>query len=782
MSDPTTNFQFDLPANGEVADATPLATALAVIDELLGNTVNQTGNQAVSGIKQFTVSPIVPDPVNPTDAVNLEYVTGLIASGVPDATTSTPGKIQIAGAIAGTGSTATNIVLAANSVGDTQVSALSQSKVTGLTTALAAKEATANKGVAGGYASLDGTGKVPTSQLPSIAINDVTSTASQAAMLALSAVVGDVTIRSDITSGTNTFLLTALPASTLANWVGINNAGAGVSSINGSLTGAVTGIEVTSAKGAASGYAPLDSSSKVPTANLPAFVDLSTTQASIGGAKTFTGSISVPTPTSNAHAATKAYVDAIASVGAGYTQGSIYYVGSMSPYSADATGFADAAGVIQTAINDASAAGGGIVFLKPGTYKISTTLILPQRVTLMGSGMYSTILKLANGVNATVIKNYVSTNTTDANGEFITVKDLMIHGNKANNSAGHGIEFAAFPLYTQTTNDLDFDTHNRLENVMIYNVKQDGFRGTGRSEMRILNCFAYYVDRYGFFGAFDTWYNACTAAHTGSNGFHLEDSSVRIVNCKAFYTGKLTVDGDNGHGFAFRNGQGGLNGANLEAQDCAGNGFAFNNCQRGTFVGLVADSNSSTHVNSSVTPGTYVGFDFYNSSHNTLIGAVSYEREAYGTSYQLNALQVRSNSTNNNIQLTHSAYTFGGATVGTPIKAGSTVTGNYISINAQEGAQTVTAGTSTPDVYSGHRIYIPLTSNTTINNTANEAAHFGAVMEFVFVQDATGSRTVTFGSNYTLNGWTVTSTANSVSSIKFFNTGASNSTKWVRIA
>lgn len=46
------------------------------------------------------------------------------------------------------------------------------SDVTGLQTALDAKELTSNKGIAGGYASLDGTGKVPASQLPSF-VDDV---------------------------------------------------------------------------------------------------------------------------------------------------------------------------------------------------------------------------------------------------------------------------------------------------------------------------------------------------------------------------------------------------------------------------------------------------------------------------------------------------------------------------------------------------------------------------------------------------------------------------------
>lgn len=64
-------------------------------------------------------------------------------------------------------------------------------------------------------ASLDGTNKVPASQIPAVAITDTFVVATQAAMLALSAQVGDIAIRTD--QG-KTYILQASPATTLANW------------------------------------------------------------------------------------------------------------------------------------------------------------------------------------------------------------------------------------------------------------------------------------------------------------------------------------------------------------------------------------------------------------------------------------------------------------------------------------------------------------------------------------------------------------------------------------
>ncbi|NTF99066.1 hypothetical protein G6L30_02940 [Agrobacterium rhizogenes] len=78
-----------------------------------------------------------------------------------------------------------------------------------------AAENIANKGAANGYASLDGAGKIPATQLPASAITDTFVVASQAAMLALTVEKGDVAIRTDVN---RSFILQKEPATALANW------------------------------------------------------------------------------------------------------------------------------------------------------------------------------------------------------------------------------------------------------------------------------------------------------------------------------------------------------------------------------------------------------------------------------------------------------------------------------------------------------------------------------------------------------------------------------------
>ena len=92
------------------------------------------------------------------------------------------------------------------------------------------------KGVAGGYASLDGSGKIPTGQLPDVTITDTSVVASQAAMLALTAQTGDVAVRTDLNK---TFILKGANPTVLADWQELLTPTDSVTSVNGQ-SGAVT--------------------------------------------------------------------------------------------------------------------------------------------------------------------------------------------------------------------------------------------------------------------------------------------------------------------------------------------------------------------------------------------------------------------------------------------------------------------------------------------------------------------------------------------------------------
>ncbi len=95
-----------------------------------------------------------------------------------------------------------------------------------------------DKGAPNGVATLDAGGKIPSSQLPPVAITDTFVVNSQASMLALAAERGDVAIRTDLKQ---TFILRLEPATVLANWQEIMTPADGVLTVNGE-TGAVINL------------------------------------------------------------------------------------------------------------------------------------------------------------------------------------------------------------------------------------------------------------------------------------------------------------------------------------------------------------------------------------------------------------------------------------------------------------------------------------------------------------------------------------------------------------
>jgi hypothetical protein len=97
------------------------------------------------------------------------------------------------------------------------------------------------KAVAGGVASLDSSGFVPVSQLPPLAKVTVNAVANQAARLALTAEAGDIAIQAD---NGQSYVLSASPASTDANWKALVGSEAVVDTVETALI-AGTGLDKT---------------------------------------------------------------------------------------------------------------------------------------------------------------------------------------------------------------------------------------------------------------------------------------------------------------------------------------------------------------------------------------------------------------------------------------------------------------------------------------------------------------------------------------------------------
>jgi trimeric autotransporter adhesin len=228
---------------GNASTATTLATGrdFQITGDVEASAVSFNGSGNVTLNTSIATGAIVNADINASAAIDKTKIAG---TAITAADTGTVTNAMLAGSIAN-GKLATDPLARANHTGtqlastisnfDTQVRtskvtdlaaptgsfSMNSQKITNLATATTSTDAI-NKdyvdskiGANSGIASLDSSGKVPTSQLPSIALHQTFVVNSQANMLALSADTGDVAVRTDISK---TFILTAEPASTLGNW------------------------------------------------------------------------------------------------------------------------------------------------------------------------------------------------------------------------------------------------------------------------------------------------------------------------------------------------------------------------------------------------------------------------------------------------------------------------------------------------------------------------------------------------------------------------------------
>ena len=245
-----------------------------------GSFVTLNTTQTISGVKTFSSSPVIPTLAqgdNSDNAASTAYVDAAVTAGsIPD---GNKGDITVS---AGGATWTINPSAWANA----PISDATQD-------ALDLKIDLTEKGAANGVATLDAGSKIPANQLPSIAITDTFVVASEAAMLALDAEVGDIAIRTDSDA---TYILQAAPASTLGNWVLLLSPGTGGSVSSVDVSGGTTGLTTSGG--------PITSTGTITLAGTLAVAHGGTGATTASGARTNLGLGTMATQNANAVAIT----------------------------------------------------------------------------------------------------------------------------------------------------------------------------------------------------------------------------------------------------------------------------------------------------------------------------------------------------------------------------------------------------------------------------------------------------------------------------------------------
>lgn len=236
---------------------------------------------------------------------------------------------------------------------------------------------------------------------------------------------------------------------------------------------------------------------------------------------------------------------------------------------------------------NAAIAAGNAVLVGLGTFNLAAEInINKSNFTFEGQGN-GTKFFVSNSANIRSAVAITGSGTVE-----VKLKDFMIDGNKGNQSFGDGIYI--------NTPWVSTDTQHTIEDVYVYNCKNNGIEVAQNSDSRVLQFNRVHcknIDGNGFYFAYpsqtDSTFYDCIADTIGLNGFYVGGANNHFTDCKTFYCGSA---GGNNHGFYIVAYNNYFN--NCEAQDNYQSGFYSANegdatygTQRNTLINCVADSN-----------------------------------------------------------------------------------------------------------------------------------------------------------------------------------------------
>lgn len=416
--------------------------------------------------------------------------------------------------------------------------------------------------------------------------------------------------------------------------------------------------------------------------------------------------------------------------------------GVLVPASGDGTGNTDTA-AIQKALNGAGAAGGGIVWLD-GAYYLNGPVYLRTGVSLRGTG-WKTVVHLTKGANSSMI---VAPN--DA--YWYEIRDMQLDGHKEDQTGGN----AGIELLSNTTPDGEMASCGVpfIERVLVRYTYGHGIYSKA-VEARHSQCFVFRSGGAGFYAdRSDMWYTDCTVGESYSHGFHFTGNGTecRASGCKAWWPGYGAARGKfawktatetllnpSACSYYFELGADHQQIVNCESQDAAAHGF------------YIASDSNRIHGMVGRNEGSCV---YITGRHNNVDIGVSHPAPiVVGLRANPDSLAHVAKEPNY-VKVGWAGGTSGshfiqkgltGAAVGDRVHAGNTV---IMGVERGQLDPATYAATLTPDPIITGGLSTTLTGNITIANPADDRTGNGMEFTVKLTQDATGGRTVTWGSRY----------------------------------
>jgi len=243
----------------------------------------------------------------------------------------------------------------------------------------------------------------------------------------------------------------------------------------------------------------------------------------------------------------------------------------------------NAAAVIQASIN-ALPAEGGRIFVKVGTYEISTTISLRRYLFLEGENIRETIFRAADGLNADVMEY----NQTTTGGSWIYLAYFTIDGNKTAQTSGHGFH----------TYGTELQADIMMERLFFWRCKEKGLYIEYGWGTHMRDCLSETNDGIGFhIKSIETYMSGCFAYGNGGDGYELTYTRFNVVNCQSTT--------NTGRGFRFVEFDDST-ASNLYVYNNTGNQIQINACNNSMFSNIVVDANLTGTIGIQVigTPGS----------------------------------------------------------------------------------------------------------------------------------------------------------------------------------